>query len=139
MAQIGRASGARPRPVEVLCASGLLSSQLENASFMVAIALVQGPRAVLRVSSLQKPHMGNLSQRSELLLGALPSKEDRCGLSCRKLKTGSWTMVIWTRTGETSFSVASVGKNQENHILHLYLAKVIEKIGIWLHLLHLLH
>ena len=32
-------------------------------------------------------------------------------------------MVIWTRTGETSFSVASVGKNQENHILHLYLAK----------------
>ena len=104
MAQIGRASGARPGPVGVLYASGLLSFQLENASFTVAIALVQGPRSVLRVSSLQKPHMGNLPQRSELLLGALPSKEDRCGLSCRKLKIGSWTMVIWTRTGETNLN-----------------------------------
>ena len=139
MAQIGRASGARLGPVEVLCASVQGPSAMADASFMVRDHQAQRPRTVLRVSSLQKLHTGNLPQRSELLLGALPSKEDRCGLSCRKLKTGSWTMVIWPRTGETSFSVASVGKNQENHILHLYPQKVKEKIGILLHLLHLLH
>jgi hypothetical protein len=112
---------------------------LENASFMAGDHLVKRPRAVLRVSSLPRLRTGSTPKKSELLLGALPSKEDRCGLSCRKLKTGSWTMVIWPRTGETSFSVASVGKNQENHILHLYPQKVKEKIGILLHLLHLLH
>ena len=78
MAQIGRVRGARPGPVEVLCASVQEPSGMANAVCMVAIALVQGPRTVLRVSSFQKPHMGNLPQRSELLLGALPSKEDRC-------------------------------------------------------------
>ena len=99
MAQIGRASGARPRPVEVLCASGLLSSQLENASFMAAIALVQGPRAVLRVSSLPRLRTGSTPKRSEQWLGALPSKVARFGLSCKKLKIGSWTAVICPRTG----------------------------------------
>ena len=104
MAQIGRASGARPRPVEVLCASGLLSSQLENASFMAGDHLVQGPRAVLRVWSLPRLRTGSTLRRSEQRLGVLQSKAARCGLSCRKLKIGSWTMVIWTRTGETNLN-----------------------------------
>jgi len=99
MAQIGRVRGARPGPVEVLCASGLLSSQSANAVCMVAIALAHGPQTVLRVSSLPRLRTGSTPKKSELLLGALPSKEDRCGLSWLKLRLGSWTMVIWTRTG----------------------------------------
>ena len=99
MAQIGRASDARPRPVEVLCASGQGPNVMADASFIVRDHLAQRPRKVLRVSLLQKPDMGSIPKRSELLLGALPSKAARCGLSCRKLKIGSWTMVIWTRTG----------------------------------------
>ena len=104
MAQIGRASGARPGPVEVLCASGQGPSAMADASFMVRDHLVQGPQMVLRVSWLPRPHMGNLPRRSELLLGALPSKEDRCGLSWLNSRIGLRTMVIWPRTGETNLN-----------------------------------
>ena len=72
MAQIGRASGARRRPVEVLCANDLLSSQLENASFMAGDHLVQGPRAVLRVSSLPRLRTGDSQPQSELKQREVP-------------------------------------------------------------------
>ena len=99
MAQIGRASGARPGPVEVLCASVQEPSGMANAVCMAAIALVQGPRTGLRVLSLPRLRTGSTLRRSEQRLGALPSKVATCGLSCRKLKIGSWTAVICPRTG----------------------------------------
>ena len=77
MAQNGRDRDARLRPVEVLYAGGLLSFQLENASFMAAIALVQGLLMVFRVLSLPKPHMGNIPHRSALPPGGLPKMDAR--------------------------------------------------------------
>lgn len=77
MAQTGRGKNARPRPVEALCARDPLSSQLENAGFMVAIALVRGPQRGMRGLSRPKSYMGNSPPRSALMPGALPSKDAR--------------------------------------------------------------
>ena len=77
MAQTGRGRDVKPRHVEVLYASGLLSFQLENASFMAAIVLVQGPLTVLHASSLPKPHMGNIPHRNALPPSGLPRKDAR--------------------------------------------------------------
>ena len=77
MAQTGKGRDARPRPVEALYASDPLSFQLENASSMVAIALVHGPQRGVRGSSLPKLHMENSPQRNALMPSALPSKDGR--------------------------------------------------------------
>jgi len=67
-----------------------------------------GPRTVLRALQTLEPRMGSTLRRREQRLGALPSKEDRCGVSWLNSRLGSWTMVIWTRTGEIGSSCHTV-------------------------------
>ena len=122
LAPIGPANGAGPRPVRARPARGRRTSATDAAPCTVAD--LQGPRQRMAWRGLQRlvRPMVNTQRRSVQRPSVLQNRGARCEQSWPSLRHGSWTTVIWTRTG-------GIGSNK-TRVIAISVISVQESLGV---------